>query len=87
MTNFKEGQTVWVTIKDELDGIIDVSGFMLVGAFHGYAVLCPFVFGIDNLRETMEYYIEQQQEWDDPQFFVFPLKDCYITREEAESAV
>ena len=31
----------------------------------------------------MEYMTEQQREYNDPEFYAFPISDCYMTKEEA----
>lgn len=80
---WEKGSEVWVAVRDEFGDIDDVESYMFVANTDRYVFACCFVYDVDSFHETMEYMIEQQREYNDPEFYAFPISDCYMTKEEA----
>lgn len=87
MKRFERGKDVWVVVRDEWGDAVDAEVYMFFAEVNGYVIACVYLYDAETWEETVEYMLEQQREWDDPQFYVFPLEDCYMTRAEAEMAV
>ena len=84
---FVPGEQVWVVERDE-DGLAcDVSGYMFLSEVAGAVILTPYINDIDDLEGTLQHHIEETAENYDTDLAVFPLADCYCTREEATQAL
>lgn len=92
MSKFKQGQTVYVIERDDKGRAIEYLGFMYLGEVCGYALVSRFVYNEDSydheeLESTLDHFFSLQKEIGDPYIFLFPIKDCYGTYEEAEEIV
>lgn len=92
MSKFEQGQTVYVIERDDKGRAIEYLGFMYLGEVCGYALVSRFVYNEDGydhegLESTLDHFFSLQKEIGDPYIFLFPIKDCYDTFEEAEEII
>ena len=86
-TRFHAGDTVWVLMRDEDDVPCDIGGYMFL-AFAGTAVIVTaFIGDHDDLDGTLAYHIEETAVNFDSDLSVFPIPDCYASREDAQAAL
>lgn len=82
-TKFTPGQTIYVIERDEYAYPTEVSGYMFLAQNDYVAIVTPFIDDIEQLEETLEYLVSQTVENYDCNLPVFPLEDCYATRDDA----
>lgn len=82
---FVIGQEVWV-IERECDGTTDVAGFLFLAESKGCIIASSWINDYD-FDETIEYHIQETSENYDTALHVYPIEDCFDTREEAEKAL
>ena len=84
MNRYTSGDEIWVIERDysEPYGIVGVTYLATVGEF---VITCPQFYGLDTLEEVMEQYVEETQGNSCLDMSVYPLADCFVTREEAEA--
>ena len=80
---FHPGDTVYVVERDEMGNVSDVSGYMFLAEVCDAVIVSPFLYEIDSLEETIEQHIEETAMDYGTELMVFPIEDCYYTREEA----
>lgn len=81
------GSKVWIMERDEFGDPYDISGYMFFASIGNAVIVSPYLSGIKDLEETLDYYIEITAEEYSSYLAVFPNEDCYLTREEAEAAL
>lgn len=81
------GSQVWIMERDECGDPYDISGYMFFASIGNAVIVSPYLSGIKDLEETLDYYIEITAEEYSSDLAVFPSEDCYLTREEAEAAL
>lgn len=81
------GSQVWIMERDECGDPYDISGYMFFASIGNAVIVSPYLSGIKDLEETLDYYIEITAEEYSSDLAVFPNEDCYLTREEAEAAL
>lgn len=81
------GSQVWIMERDECGDPYDISGYMFFASIGNAVIVSPFLSGIKDLEETLDYYIEITAEEYSSDLAAFPNEDCYLTREEAEAAL
>ena len=81
------GSKVWIMERDEFGDPYDISRCMFFASIGNAVIVSPYLSGIKDLEETLEYYIEITAEEYSSDLAVFPNEDCYLTREEAEAAL
>ena len=84
--NFTPGESVWVVERDDCGNVDDFGGYMCLGSACNFAIASAFVYGCDGLEEILQYYAKETANDFDVDLHVFPIEDCYKTKEEAESA-
>jgi hypothetical protein len=80
--DLKIGEAVWV-VEREYDEAVDVTGFLLIAQTESYAVVSSYINDYD-FDETIEYHIAETSDNQGTELCVYPINDCYATREEAE---
>lgn len=88
MNEFYAGQEIWIVERDE-DGVAyEVSGVVFIAKVDGrqnvYAIVSPYIEDSSDIDYIMEDAMEDDYTSD---FMVILFEDCYITKEEAESAL
>lgn len=83
--NFEIGQEIWVVERD-CGEAVEVSGVLFLAKSVGCVIASAFINDY-GLVETIEYHIQETADNIDTDLKVYPTKDCYETREEAEKAL
>ena len=83
--NFEIGQEIWVVDRD-CGEAVDVSGVMFLAKSLGCVIASAFVDDY-GLEETIKYHINETSDNIDTDLKVFPIEDCYNTKEEAKKAL
>lgn len=81
------GDTVWVVERDEDLQPVEVTGFLFLAQLHGFVIAASFPYGYDDLVDMLTYFAEETRECMPEEMPVFPARDCFATREEAEAAL
>ena len=84
---FTQGSEVYIVERDECEDACEVSGYMLVAYTKDAVIVSAFINGLRDLETTIEYHIKETASNFDTDLCVFPLADCYSTKEEADSAL
>lgn len=79
------GDDLWVVERDEEGIAVEVTGYMFIAMSDRYVIATPFINGMCEISETMEYHAQKTAEEYDTDLAVFPNKDCFATKEEAEN--
>lgn len=83
----KPGMPVWV-IERDIDGDgCELSGYVFFAKVGHAVILTPRIYGLDDLEELLDYYIEETRNESELPLAVFPVSDCYIDRETAKEAL
>lgn len=85
--NYIPGREVWVVERDESGNACEVSGFVLLAKVSGAVILTPYICDMTELEELLEYHIEETRENYDTDLSVYPLYDCYTSKEAAKAAL
>lgn len=84
---FKPGDKIWIVERYE-DGEPDsVCEYMFFSSFVGFALVHPIVADAWGIDEVMDDCLRITRQLYRTDFVVFPLDDCYGSREEAEQAL
>jgi hypothetical protein len=83
--NFEAGQEIWV-VEREFGEAFEVSGVMFLATSVGCVIATAFIDDYD-LEETITYHINETSDNIDTDLKVYPIEDCYYTKEEAEKAL
>jgi len=83
--NFNYGDTIYIVTRYEDGEVEDVTGYMFL-AECGHAVIVTSFINDFSPDEILDYHIEETAKDYDTHMAVFPAKDCYSTRENAECA-
>lgn len=83
----KPGDEVWIVERSEHDEPCDYSCYMFLASVSGAVICTAFINNYGTIEETIEYHVEETQENFDTNLAVFPMRDCYLTREEAKKAL
>lgn len=83
--DFEIGQEIWVVDRD-CGEAVDVSGVMFLAKSLGCVIASAFINDY-CLVETIEYHINETSDNIDTDLKVYPIEDCYATKEEAEKAL
>ena len=78
---FEVGSTVWILRKYE-DGW-DIEGYIFVAENDECVILSPNPVGYDN--SISQYLIEESEENDSTDLYVFPKRYAYAEREDAKA--
>ncbi len=81
------GAVVWALERDRTGAAVDFSGHMFLSQSRGSVIVSSFVYGLEGVRDTLDYLEKDTRLNDYVDLAVFPASDCYLTREEAEAAL
>ena len=82
---FEIGQEIWV-VERECGEAVDISGVLFLATSKG-CVICTSWINDYDFDEIIEYHIEETSEESGTELYVYPIDDCFETREEAERAL
>lgn len=91
MNEFKPGQIVWIVERDE-NGVVEAVSDVMYFASVADAVIVSILVEdftrhcVCDLADTIEYRIEKTQENGTAELYIYPAKDCFGTREDAQAA-
>lgn len=83
--NFEMGQEVWI-VEREYGEAIDVSCVLFLAKSKGCIIASAWINDYD-FDEIINYHIEETADNFDTDLKVYPIDDCFNTREEAEQAL
>lgn len=83
----KKGDTVWVIERDEDGEAVDFSGFVFITSVCGVAIVSPTLNESDDVDYILQDQIEQTASNFNGDLAVYPISDCYWSRESAEAAM
>ena len=83
--NFEIGQEVWVVEREDGEAI-DVSCVLFLAKSKNCIIASDWIDDYD-FDEIIEYHIEETAVNFDTDLKVYPIFDCFSTREEAEKAL
>ena len=76
---------MYIVERDEDGKAFEVSGYMFLAKV-GESVICTaYINSLETVEETLQYHVEETAANYDTDLAVFPLDDCFLTREEAEA--
>ena len=85
---FNPGEAVWIVERNEEGDAFDVTGFLFLAEVADTAIVTPKVTGCYTLEDIMAYHSQETALGGDASFLaVFPTKDCYLYRCEAEDVL
>lgn len=82
----KVGEEIWFVDRNESGEPIDITGAVFLAQSKGCIIATSYINDYD-LTETIEYHINRTQDNYDTNLLVYPIEDCYVTKEEAEQAL
>lgn len=83
---FTSGQEVWV-VEREGGKATEYSGCVCVAQINMAVIVSPYINGIGDIVDILSDQIEQTAEGGTGDLEVYPISDCYETKEEAASAL
>lgn len=84
--NLAAGETVWVVERDEDLTPTDVTGFLFLAEVKGYVLAASFPYGYELVEDQLEYFAEKTRELFNEELMVYPVADCFASRDDAEAA-
>lgn len=81
------GTEVWILERDACGEPCGVSGYMFLAEVGNFVILTAYINDLECLEETMAYHAEGTAENRDTALAVFPVGDCFTTREDAYTAL
>lgn len=81
----KVGEQVYCI--EEYEDENDYSCYLFVAICNDFVIVSPRYTHHDNFNEQLEEMCEDSQEWLKTSFVMFPRKNVFLTREEAEAAL
>lgn len=84
---FTSGQNVWVVERDETEKPYGVGRVAFIATFGSAAIVYPFVEEDEELYDIMHDCIVESRENDCCRILVYPINDCYGSREAAYAAM
>lgn len=83
--NFEIGQEVWVVEREDGE-VVDVSCVLFLAKSKGCIIASAWINDYD-FDEIIDYHIEETADNFDTDLKLYPIDDCFNTREEAEQAL
>ena len=83
--NCKAGDTLWVITREGGEPT-DYSCSQFLTATEKFIIATSFINDFD-IDETIEYHIRETQNFGSTYLLMFPIEDCFATREAAEEAL
>ena len=80
------GAEVWVLERDEDGTPCDISGYMFLASSGESVIVSPYINGMEDLEDILAYHEQETAENYDTDLAVFPVEDCFTTREAAFAA-
>ena len=81
------GYDVWAIERDKLNKPTKVNPYLFIASCGDFAIVSPYVRYQDgDIFETLEFARANSSNGDDSELCVVLLKDCYLTRGDAEAA-
>lgn len=80
--NFEIGQEVWI-VEREFEEAVGVSCVLFLAKSKGCIIASAWINDYD-FDEIINYHIEKTADNFDTDLKVYPIEDCFATREEAE---
>lgn len=82
---FDIGQEIWIVERDDGE-VFDVSCVLFLAESKGCVIASSWINDYD-FDEIINYHIEETAENVDTDLKVYPLDDCFATKEEAEQVL
>lgn len=76
-------QKVWVVERDKTEKPYGVAGVAFIATYGSAVIVYPFPEECEDLYDIMHDCIVETRENDGCGILVYPIKDCYGSREEA----
>lgn len=83
----KSGMPVYIVERDENNEACDAVGYMFLAQACDYVIVTAWISDLETAEETLEYHAQETAANYDTDLSVFPLCDCYISKEEAQFAL
>lgn len=83
---FASGQEVWV-VERENGEATEYSGYVCVAQVDMAVIVSPYINGSGDIVDMLSDQIEQTAEGGTGDLEVYPISDCYETKEEASEAL
>lgn len=83
----KPGMPVYIVERDEDGNVCDTTGYMFLAQACDYVIVTAWINDLETAEETLEYHAQETAANYDTDLSVFPLRDCYISKEEAQLAL
>ena len=83
---FDPGQEVWVVERED-DEAVEVSGYVFVAQAGSAAIVSPYIGTNGDLEYILSEQIEQTSEGLSGDLQIYPISDCYQTKQAAEDAM
>ena len=81
---FQAGEVIWILERDG-DEPYDIVGVTYLATVADYVITCPQFYGHDTLQDVMGQFAEETQDNSSLDMSVYPLCDCFATREEGSA--
>lgn len=83
----KPGMPVCIVERDEDGNACDTTGYMFLAQACDYVIVTAWINDLETAKETLEYHVQETAAYYVTDLSVFPLCDCYISKEEAQLAL
>lgn len=84
---YKPGDPVWVVERDEIDEPDCVSGYVFVAYADGVVIVHPYIGDCGEIDAILYDCITETRENGECDLEVFPIEDCYCSKEDAKNAL
>lgn len=85
--SFDAGQLIWIVERDEEGNPYRSTGYVFLAQVMCAAIVTPRINGVDDLGYTVNWHIKETCFNQDTNLLVFPIQDCYGTRDAAKAAL
>lgn len=83
---FTSGQEVWIVEREDGEAA-EYSGYVCVAQIDMVVIVSPYIDGSGDIVDILSDQIEQTAEGRTGDLEVYPISDCYETREAAAAAL
>ena len=80
------GAEVWVLERDEDGTPYDIFRYMFLASAGESVIVSPYINGTEDLEDILAYREQETAEGFNTELAVFPVEDCFTTREAAFAA-
>ena len=81
MQQFNVGKQIWVVERDA-DEPVEVTSSIYLATCENVVITTPLINDYD-FADILAYHIDQTSEYGETNLMVYPLEDCFSTKEEA----